>query len=278
MRSGLNSAHGTMCFFAWFHSVDRLIDSCHASCKKPDSETKSRKRKEIMSRVFSLVLALGMWSLQAAIIVNLPGTGVDANTNFVDDNYTLTCSAGPCSPNIFTGDPSAIFPIAGQAAWTTTGVWLTPGNATTGNPGIVPAPGSPAQYDWRLRVNLPVSATGIVITGNMAADANGRVLIDGAAGLIDTGQTTTNNAFGGTAAPNWASHSPFTVNVGNCPGCFSPGSSFDIVFRVLNGGAETGLNITNLQMQYEVPEPATWLISGLGLLACGAYRRRRTIG
>jgi large exoprotein involved in heme utilization and adhesion len=221
-----------------------------------------------------LLILLGAGIAQAAIIVNLPGTGVDLNNNGVDDNYSVTCSGGPCAPNLLTGNPSTIFPVPNQAPWTTAGIWLTPGNPVTGNPGIVATPGSPAIYDWRLRVTLPVDATGIVLTGQLAADANARVLIQGAGGLVDTGQTTTNGAFGGTATPNWAAHTPFTVNAANCAGCFVGGTPFDIVFRVLNGGDETGLNVKDLQLQYSVPEPSTWILSGLWLLGLSLYRRR----
>jgi hypothetical protein len=43
---------------------------------------------------------------------------------------------------------------------------------------------------------------------------------------------------------------------------------------VLNGGDETGLNVKDLQLQYSVPEPSTWILSGLGLLGLSLYRRR----
>lgn len=221
-------------------------------------------------------ICIGAATLNATVIINLPSTGVDANLDGIDDNYTLTCSAGPCSPNLFTGNPTTIFPIAGASAWTSTGRWLTPGNAVTGDPGLGLFLSPPTEYLWRLTVSVPITAIGgYFVTGDLAADANAEIWIDGGAGFVNTGQTTPNNLFGIGAEPNWAVHSSFLVDAVNCPGCFVPGQDFGLVFRVMNGGRESGLNTINLQFGFvEIPEPSTLALMGLGLTALGLFGRR----
>jgi hypothetical protein len=203
--------------------------------------------------ILALVLQLAgqMSSVLAVPIVGLRNTGLDGAGNYLaasapDGNYTVIASPlGPFNP-VATDDTLYPFPFW-AANNPTASRWIGTSAQFSDGPN--------GNYLYRTTFNLPANATNVVISGLWGTDDPGfDILING----NSTGQTSAG----------------FTSLVG-----FSVTSGFNVGLNTLDfllantGGGPTGLRVDKITGTYDVPEPASLLLAGLGM--GGLFMRRR---
>jgi hypothetical protein len=209
---------------------------------------------------FFILLCLWTVQAQALSIPGLYNTGVDNNNvllpdSATDPHYSLITSADP----FFPGPEAKVAISFGWPfpAWIANGPnskWIAP-RADTGNSN------SPGNYYYRTTFDLtgfnPYSA---MITGQWTTDNNGlNILING----TGTGFTTPLAAF------NQGFFS-FSITSGFVAGI----NTLDFV--LFNESGPTGLRVEFLSGSADpIPEPATMLLLGSGLIGLAGYGRRR---
>jgi hypothetical protein len=198
-------------------------------------------------------LALAAAPASAAVITTLVNTGADADSNGIDDSWTLNGGSA------FLGQPI-------NPAWEAnngTSSWLTP--TANGNADLDPS--APGLYTYSLTFSLagfdPASAS---FSGRFSVDnAVDEIRLNG--NLIGSGGACCSFANGGTfGAPTGfvAGDNTLTFTVRNF--AQSTGNPSGVRVEFLQSGANA------------VPEPAAWalMIAGFGLVGATARRRTRT--
>lgn len=141
-------------------------------------------------------------------------------------------------------------------------IWVNPFAQPTGF-----GAGSPVQVLIHTEFTLPVdfNPTTVVISGRMASDdAVTQVSVNGVTvpGLNQSGF----GAFGPT----------FTINLASFGGPNPFVAGTNRLFFLLNDNIAVGGFRAELTGEYQsIPEPATWLLMGAGLVGFAAYRRRK---
>jgi hypothetical protein len=206
-----------------------------------------------MKTIFAAsILALAAAPAGAAVISTLANTGVDADTNGIDDSWTLNGGSA------FIGQPLNPAWQANDASSS----WLTP--TANGNADL--DPNAPGLYTYSLTFSLagfdPASAS-----------FSGRFAVDNA---VDEIRLNGNLIGSGGACCSFGSGGTFDALSG-----FVAGDN-TLTFTVRNfaqsSGNPSGVRVEFLQSSVSaVPEPATWalLIGGFGVIGAAARRRVR---
>jgi hypothetical protein len=206
-----------------------------------------------MKTIFAAsILALAAAPAGAAVISTLANTGVDADTDGIDDNWTLNGGSA------FIGQPLNPAWQANDASSS----WLTP--TANGNADL--DPNAPGLYTYSLTFSLagfdPASAS-----------FSGRFAVDNA---VDEIRLNGNLIGSGGACCSFGSGGTFDALSG-----FVAGDN-TLTFTVRNfaqsSGNPSGVRVEFLQSSVSaVPEPATWalLIGGFGVIGAAARRRVR---
>jgi hypothetical protein len=175
----------------------------------------------------------------------------------LDSHYAL----GINPEGIVAGNPATVLTSTGAfpiPPWVGDG----PLSAWIGlrNPDLAGAPGL---YDYQTSFDLTgFDETTAILTGNWGADDSATISLNG----VDTGQSVI----------GFAALQGFTISTG-----FHAGEN-TLDFIVTNGpNPETGTNPTGLRVEFTeattaTPEPASFVLFGLGLAGLGLWRNRRS--
>jgi len=213
---------------------------------------RNRKNRLI---IISLLFASAL-SAHAAII-GASNTGVDNNGVLLpglstDPHFVLT---GPIAPAVVVNPAPGVYPA-------NNGTWLpdsaSPVSQWIGPLGNFPSNGSCSGcggiYDYVLTLDSTLPLTD-VLSGRWTSDDESCIFLNGASqACISTNQYT-----------SWH---PFTITG------FTNGNTNLLDFRVTNGGGPTGLRV-EFTGTSATPEPATFALTGLGLLGIGLLKRKR---
>ena len=204
-------------------------------------------------------LALGMLmvaGLAQPAAISIFNTGVDVVGNVLPDgtvgdpHYTLvTVPGGTSAIRILTSVSG--FPIPPWVADNSTSTWI--------GPDTTDAEGPVGIYEYRTTFDL----TGLIAA---TASLSGQWSTDNAGlNIILNGVST------GITSPSFTDFTPFTITSG-----FVSGMN-ELVFRVNNAGGPTGLRVevAGTADPSAVPEPASFVLVGLGLTAAHVIRRAR---
>lgn len=236
---------------------------------------KTRRNHQIVVAALLLAgLQLGLMSAaQAAsiIIPSLYNTGVDNSgaplaNGAADTHYTLTSI--PSSGYFYkVGEQATVLTEAGgypaSGLWIPSdgaSAWITPGGAASGTNSFIYPQGD---YTYQTTIDLTSVVTdSLVINGKWSTDDAGMdILVNGQS----TGITTGSTSFHGDS---WAN---FTISG---PGLFHTGVNTLTFVTENDWWYNTGLRVEFTSVYGDlVPEPAPWMLLGLGL-ACLTVRRR----
>jgi len=193
----------------------------------------------------------------AFVITDLFNTGVDGSgvalgDNVLDPHYTLTAQ-----PNNGTFLAETVFddtfPIPPWVANNAGSRWIGPDSDNDAN-----GPTGDYTYETTFTLLGNVNLGSVVISGLWGTDNIGLdILING----ISTLQANVNQ---------FGSLTVFSVTSGFIVGTNS------LEFILNNAGGPTGLRVDQITGMYDLPEPTTLALFGLGLIGLGAMRRRRT--
>jgi hypothetical protein len=193
---------------------------------------------------------------RAGDITGLISTGAGLSEGDIDPNYVV--KAAPAVDGVSSGAitvvtaglfPMTIWPTAPAGA-----NWIS----AFGRRGNLD-PSVPGNYDYQLTFGVQPGLA-FNITGQWATDNVGTDIL-------------VNGASSGQAADGLDSLSNFSV-----AGVGSASGTDTLDFLVENLGVDSGTNATGLLVtgfDYTVPEPATMIILGTGLISLGLFRRRR---
>ena len=215
---------------------------------------------DILLRATRLALVMLMVAgLAQPAAISIFSTGVDAGGSVLPDgtvgdpHYTLVSVPGGTSAIRILTSLSG-FPIPPWVADNSTSAWI--------GPDTTDAEGPVGDYLYRTTFDL----TGLIAA---TASLSGRWSSDNAGlDIILNGVSTGINS---PSLTSFETFTPFTINSG-----FVSGVN-ELIFRVNNAGGPTGLRveIAGTADPSAVPEPASFVLVGLGLTAAHVVRRAR---
>ncbi len=223
-----------------------------------------------MKKIGLLLVVVLLSSLSAfGAVFTISNTGLGSD-GFADANWSIVADPDPSTvwsvAYKVTGSPSS-YPFPGWGVNTTVPLsgWIAPRASYPAGNFVQDAVGL-----WVFQVNFNLSSNMLPATAAIA----GQWMTDNYGAEITLNGTPLGKTTGVDQFSTWTS---FTIG---------PGSPFvtglnTLLFTVDNHVPQTGLNPVGLRVEFSpgevqlVPEPATFGLIGLGLLALAALRRRK---
>lgn len=220
--------------------------------------------------IIAAALALAVIPSAYGVGLGLCNTGVNGPcTGFNGVGSGGLATQGGPESNWVLGGGTAVVPTdsAIPSSWISNASspmsqWISPALDTFAGGGI--------NYSYSIAFNIPLTAdlSSATIFGRYASDNETvNVLLNGTS-VAGFPLNSTPSGF-----QNWTS---FTINSAN--GLFVPTAN-TLTFVVTNGGTRNpqGLRVEFLEASVnDVPEPSTFLMGGIGLIALGVARRRKS--